>query len=72
MDLLGRFPIEIEAQISKLSYLYIMKIAKLYVISLLILVSILIGNPPTSLYPIFYKMWTIILKSRKSQIFSAE
>ena len=43
---IGGFPIEIETQISKLSYFYFIKIAKLYVISLLILVSILIGNPP--------------------------
>ena len=38
----GGFPIEIETQISKL----MTYIAKLYVISLLILVSISIGNPP--------------------------
>ena len=38
----GGFPIETETQISKL----MTYIAKLYVISLLILVSISIGNPP--------------------------
>ena len=45
----GGFPIEIETKISRLitySYFYVIKIAKLYVISFLILVSISIGNPP--------------------------
>ena len=46
----GGFPIEIETQISNLItciyiIIYIIKIAKLYVISLLILFSILIGSP---------------------------
>ena len=45
------FPIEIETQISKLityslAIFYIIKIDKLYIMRLLILVSISIGNPP--------------------------
>ena len=43
----GGFPIEIESQISLLiTYSLVIKIAKLYVISKLIWVTILIGNPP--------------------------
>ena len=43
---IGGFPIEIETKISNLSYFHNTKIAKLYVISLRICVSISIGNPP--------------------------
>ena len=46
LDRKGGFPIEIETQISKLSYFYTIKIAKLYEISKLISVSILSGNRP--------------------------
>ena len=43
--ILGEFPIKIESQISMLGHIHTIEIAKLHVISRLIWVSILIGNP---------------------------